>query len=218
MIVHCSVLKFYFDVYAGIKIREHGDSTKQFPCFAIQPTYPYKKKGFYWTLVDYVENTFGLEDIFTSQSTTVLKNSSLFKVKEIQTLPNGRVFIICPVTLYKVLDRLHLYIVKNREFLLSIFHPGEEFWFQFPRFLMRDSLTLIDTQKMASVDVALAEQKIRYLTKNYSSCKEYSMDDYGGGGIVACVRDTLRAYLSARLECILPGIEETVGLQSGEYI
>ena len=169
-------------------------------------------------MADYLENTFGLEDIFTSQSTAVVKNSSLFKVKEIQTLPNGRVFIVCPVTLYKVFDHLLLSILKNRTFLFSVFHPGEEFWFQFPRFLMKDSTTLIDTQKMSSVDIAVAEQKIRYLTKNYSSCKEYSMDQYGGGGIVACTRDALRANLSARLECILPGIEETVGPQSGELI
>ena len=163
-------------------------------------------------MTDYLENTFGLEDIFAPKTVIALQNTSVFRVKEVKTLNNGRVFAICPVMFYKVLDRIVLEILRNREFHLSIFYPGEEFWFVFPRFPVVASFSIIDTQKMRSADIAVAEQRKKFLMKNINSCTEY--DD---GGFATCAKNVLKENFDKQLDCLLPGFEETVNPNSGEY-
>ena len=160
---------------------------------------------------DYLENTFGLEDIFATKTISDLRNTSKFQLREVRTLFNGRVFVICPVTMFKVLDRIYLELLKNHEFKFSIHYPGEEFWFVFPRFLVQPSNALIETNKMWSADIAVAEQRRKFLMKGLNPCKEYKI-----GGFASCIKNALTENFDRQLKCILPGIEDTLSPKGGK--
>jgi len=158
-------------------------------------------------------NTFGLEDIFPPETIYILKNSSMFRIKEVKTILNGRVFVICPLAQFKAIERIRLQVFMNKEFDMFFLNPGDEFWFVFPRFLVQSSRTLIDTQKTWSADVSIAELRKKFLMKDLNSCKEYET-----GGFASCIKNALTHNFEEQLECILPGFEETVRANSSKCV
>jgi len=106
------------------------------------------------TKEDYLENTFGLEDIYTPDSITVLKNSSAFNLKELMTLLNGRIFVICPLKSFKSHERIEIYLQKGAEFEFSVYNPGEEYWFTLSR--LKCSKTFLSVAKKVTVGIVKA--------------------------------------------------------------
>jgi hypothetical protein len=177
--------------------------------------YPYKKKGFYLTKEDYLENTFGLDDIYGPKTIRKFRNASSFKLKEMKTLFNGRVFVVCPLHQFAEYKRLIINLVKDTEFEFSVFKQDEEFWFTLSRFPMRTSVTKINTVTMLSADVSIAELDEKYLSKDLDTCNDYENTEYDG--FVQCAKNKLRDYLRSTLQCMLPGFEVIFGEVFGKY-
>jgi len=170
------------------------------------------------TKLDYLENTFSLEDIFGHETIIKLQNSSNFHLEEIKTLCNGRIFAVCPLNKFKAYERIHLYLTKDTEFEIAFFREGEEFLFNLPRFPMQTTVATIDTQKMQSADLTIAELNMKYMSKDLSPCNDYeSKENNGYDAFVACARDKLRMDLKSTIPCTLPGFEDILGENFGNF-
>jgi hypothetical protein len=134
-----------------------------FPCFTIRTLDPFKKRGFFYTTKDYVEQSYSLIDIFDDETIQNLKNSSLFHYKEQQTLFHGYIIVICPVKKVGLKDRFYFSLKKNISYEIYVFPRGEELWFGLARFPTYVSVITIETDKMQSADLAISERETQQL-------------------------------------------------------
>jgi hypothetical protein len=134
-----------------------GDTAKKlFPCLTIRSLAPYKKRGFFYDLDEFQENTFTLNDIFDNETVQNLKNLSLFHLKEINSYVHGKCFSLCPQTWLDLDEIISLPIKNERNVEILVYLEGEEFWLIFPRFPSDVGSTRIESNnrdQLVSVDV-----------------------------------------------------------------
>ncbi len=130
-----------------------------FPCFTIRYLSPYKKRGFYFDLAQFQENTYDLNDIFQNETIIKLKNSSLFNMKEIHSIFYGKCYSLCPLTLLALNEVISLSIKNKRNVEIVTYLKGEEFWFTLARFPLNVGSVKIESKnrdQMVSADVKVS--------------------------------------------------------------
>jgi hypothetical protein len=177
-----------------------------FPCFTIRTLDPFKKRGFFYTTKEYVEQSYSLIDIFDDETILSLKNSSLFLYKELHTLYHGNIIVICPVKKVGLKDRFYINLKKNTSYEIYVFPRGEELWFGLTRFPTYVSVITIDTDKMQSADLAISEKETQQLSKKGSPCQKYETESSSQVGFVECGREAIASFLKSRINCLIPGL------------
>jgi hypothetical protein len=78
----------------GITFTEPDESGKLLPSFTFCPWPVYKKRGFYFSDSDFLNNTYEFTDIFSNFSMSILTNKSLYTWKETRSIYYGRCYTI----------------------------------------------------------------------------------------------------------------------------
>jgi hypothetical protein len=115
--------------------QQSDETAKLFPCFTIKYLSPYKKRGFYFDIQQFQENSLRLNEIFRNETIMKLKNSSLFNIKEINSFLHGKCYSLCPLTLLALNETISLYIKNKQNVEILMYKRGEDFWLsllQFP--------------------------------------------------------------------------------------
>ncbi len=74
------------------------------------------------------------------------------------------------------------------------------------RFSVQASVAHINSHTMQSADIAIAEQELKQLSKEFSPCKVYEKAGKEKiDGFVSCAREMFQNYYTSSLECTLPG-------------
>jgi hypothetical protein len=129
---------------------------KLFPCFTLRYLAPYKKRGFYYDFGQFKASTFSLNDIFEDESLSLVKNSSLFEIREINSLLHGKCYSLCPLTLMALNENIQLQIKNEQNFEILVYNRDEEFWLILPRFPLGIGSSRIEAKNsdhMVSADV-----------------------------------------------------------------
>jgi hypothetical protein len=192
--------------FLGIHFRQNEEPNKMFPCFTIRTLDPFKKRGFFYTNKDYVEQSYSLKDIFDDETILNLKNSSLFHYKEQHTLYHGNIIVICPIPKVGLKDRFYFNLKKNISYEIYVFPRGEELWFGLARFPTYVSVITIETDKMQAGDLAISERETQQLSKKESPCQKYESKSSSQVGFVECGREAIASFLKSNIKCLIPGL------------
>ena len=139
-----------------VKFIQSDEAEKLFPCFTIRYLSPYKKRGFYYNISQFQENTFDLDDIFENDTIVKLKNITLFNVAEIHSILHGKCYALCPLTLLALNETISLFIENKQNVEILIYRQGEEFWLTLARFPLTVGSVKIESKnsdQMVSVDI-----------------------------------------------------------------
>ena len=91
---------FYFRLSnTAIQSYMPNQETKLLPSMTVCPLTGYKAKGKFFNMENYLNNTFEKEQVFSPNTIEMLKNESLYSVKEVYSILLGRCF---RVTRYEV--------------------------------------------------------------------------------------------------------------------
>ena len=133
--------------------------------------------GYYYTKEAIKKNSFSAEEVFEAQFLSTLKNSSLYWMKEYNSLYFGTCFTIC--YLQKVLARQNAAIPlkRNLTFELNFHTKGEEVWFTTKTHLVAKSFS-VNSNEVGIIDTRFSIQEIenQILSDGKKSCKTYSLE------------------------------------------
>ncbi len=104
----------------------------------------YKRRGFYYSTKEFLENTFELEDIFHNKSIPELRNASLYSLTEVWSVYLGRCYTICYLPKVKYLIN-KLFLKQTLDLKMYIHNYGEEYWFAFYEIPTINNFVLLNT-------------------------------------------------------------------------
>jgi hypothetical protein len=198
--------QFAFSFSLGIHFHQHETPQKIFPCFTIRTLDPYKKRGFFFTTRDYIQQSYSPSDIFKEKTISTFKNSSLFLNKEVHTLLHGNIIVICPNEKVTLKERFFISLKKGRAYEIFFFPRGEELWFGMARFPTDISSIIIETATMHSADLAISEIETKQFSKKRSPCKTYQSTSSSELGFANCGREAIASFLKSNINCTIPGL------------
>jgi len=119
---------------------------------------PFKKRGFFYDVDEFNENVFTLNDIFKHETILMLKNSSLFNIKEINSLIHGKCYSFCPLTQMALGETINMFLKNKKNVEILMYMGGEDFWFIFSRFPLYVGSTKIESKN--SDQIVSADLKV----------------------------------------------------------
>lgn len=112
----------------GTKIRPPSSEKKKLPCITICAWSAFRKRGFYFTNKDYIENTYDIADFFADQTLQNITNKTTHSYKEVPTIYHGRCYKICSFE-EQPLGTFIIWELKNNfNYKFYIHNDGDEFW------------------------------------------------------------------------------------------
>jgi hypothetical protein len=125
-VVFCSAMFFYLmiDVWdkfnnqmTNMGVRFTGEDVKEklLPCLTACPWNAFRKRGFFFEQDDFIKQTYKREEIFFDVPFVDLYNISLFSIKEIHSIFQGRCYMVCHLRPLPIMIPFHIFFQKYRD-------------------------------------------------------------------------------------------------------
>jgi hypothetical protein len=137
LILGCLFMKMFNDdlqkfknqmTTTGTRIRSHASKVKKLPCITVCAVAGFRKRGFYYLNQDYVDNTFEIQDFFSSSTLQALNNASMYSVKDVRSMYFGRCYKICHVDGMLTSGYKKWELKTDFNFKFFVHNDGDEFW------------------------------------------------------------------------------------------
>jgi hypothetical protein len=167
----------------GVQTVPHKEAMKNLPCFTIRPLPSFKTNRFHFTIKDYVENSFTLEDIFENGNLKDMRKKSL-SIEEHRSINYGRIFVLCFNDPKSAFDNTDI-ILKNLSYDIDvyIYSKGSEFWFTIlepPEWLNPVRVNTQNNDGIISATVTFSEIQTKALNMPHKPCRTYTLTEVVG--------------------------------------
>ena len=165
-------------ITTGVNTLSYNEPTKTLPCFTLHPTISFKNKGFYFTTEIYDQNTYNIDDIFSSEGIREMSNMFSCKVKGIRTVHYGRVFSICCQIKTSPLRGIMLRL-KKQNWETEIYFSSEENELGFSFSGIHSDSAIVNTGNQANqiaAKVSLREIQTTSINTKNKPCRDYLTD------------------------------------------
>ena len=134
-IIICSALFLYmmidvWDKYdnkmtsMGIRFKGENIKEKQLPCITACPWNAFRKRGFFFEQDDFIKQTYKREEIFFDVPFVELYNISLFSIKEIHSIFQGRCYMVCHLKPLPIMIPFNIFFQKYMDI------KSKAFWYK----------------------------------------------------------------------------------------
>jgi hypothetical protein len=213
----CLKLTFYSSkaVAVGINYRDEKKTRKPLPPITFCPWPAFKKRGFHFNRKLLDENTFGLEDIFQPDTVTVLKNKTIFEIKEVRNYYIGKCFTMRSLISFRKFEEgVYLQFKKTFDLTLFIHSIEDEFWINFawyPINFVEIILTAKSLEDAGLGTLYLTEKEVTKINQESIPCKEYEKTRNPHSKFLDCHKKQYKSYYPwSELQCLLPGFDDAV--------
>jgi hypothetical protein len=186
------------------------------PCFSFRVASAYKNTGFFITYQNYLKNTYGLEDIFTAESVSILKNKEMFDIFSTRTILFGNVITVCPLEKMGRDDELSIKLKRYISYeIFALKDASERVFHLLDRFPVQDSRVEISTRNIENKvmgDLRISEFLVQNLNKKQKPCFESTLSI--GQNFTSCTINQIGLFLLSNIKCVIPGIEEFLPVET----
>ena len=99
----------------GVRFQDDQLSEKMLPCLTVCPINAFKNQGFHFTIEEYYNQTYSMQEIFYENEKFNLSANSNYAIEEVNGIYTGRCYMVCPTKKMPMRDVLILYFWKFRD-------------------------------------------------------------------------------------------------------
>ena len=166
----------------------------------------YKNPGNFFGKKSYNENAYQLEELFSPNTVSILKNSSLVQLIETKSIYIGRCFTICTIIKFGKKFGPTLELKKDFDFKAFIHVAGFEFWLngvtEYPLEIPSTVLDVNNSENVIAAFLSVAEIESTFLNKKNFPCKSYA-ENVGNDNdlFVDCCKEQLLKNFPVGVAC-----------------
>jgi hypothetical protein len=113
----------------GVRFQDEQLREKMLPCLTVCPMNAFKSTGFYFTVEEYYNQTYNMDEIFYYHNMFDLMSDFHLTIEELRGIYTGRCYMVCPKREMPKRDFLTLPIwkfgdIKGFQFLFSTLDIG----------------------------------------------------------------------------------------------
>jgi hypothetical protein len=196
-------------VTSGTILKLHPENEKLLPCLTVCTFSGFKSPNFYYSGLNYDDETYTLSEIFHDISIAKLNNSEMYQVKETRGFYFGKCYTICCLITFSAKSYSDiLFLKKSLETTIFIHQKYEEFWLEI--FDLPQSVWIRHTEdSVQGIELSLTEKRKINLNKDGDKClMSYSESDSEASfSFINCCRNQFWKSLAGKTNCSLSGLE-----------
>ena len=176
-----------------------GYNELEMPALTLCPGKAFKSVGPFFDETSFLDNAFGLEDIFDASTIKNLANETLYEIHEIRNVLHGRCYTIYFKSKVKARDfsKATFHFTRSHDFYLYFHSPGVELWllfYTFPFSVTSEKILLSQDPSISGVDIHVAKSTSQ--KEGLKTCTNYTEIMWSN-----CLKNELEREFAKKLDC-----------------